>query len=101
MEKYNHLIPKLLKVSAIVLFKKIYYAMPKEKVSDRLRRHEEEHVRQQEKEGAIRFKLKYFAEYIKNLIKYRNHNQAYLNISYESEARKAEVKAWSLETGYR
>ena len=106
MEKYNHWLPKLLKVNGIVLFKVIYYAMPKNRVSNRLRKHEIEHFRQQEKEGSIKFKIKYFLEYLRNLIKYRNkwkfnikqplkyftdlHQIAYWNISYEIQAVEAE-----------
>ena len=90
INKYNHWIPKLLKVNAIVLFQVVYYAMAKEKVSDRLRKHEQEHVRQQEAEGNIVFKVKYSLEFIGNLIKYRSFSKAYRNISYEMEARKAE-----------
>ena len=87
--KYNHWLPKTLKVNAIVINKTIYFAMAADKVSDRLMRHEKEHVRQQEKEGFL-FYPKYFWEYLKNLVKYKNHNKAYWYISYEIKARKAE-----------
>ena len=90
--KYNHWIPKLLKVNAIVLFQTIYFAMTKNLVTERLIRHEKKHIEQQKKEGSIKFKIKYFLEYLKNLAKYRNHHRAYYYISYEIEARKAEVE---------
>ena len=88
--KYKHWIPKLLKVNAIVIFQTIYYAMPEEKVSDRLRRHEEKHVQQQREEGNIIFKIKYVYEFLVNYIKYRKFWKAYRNISFEVEARQAE-----------
>ena len=88
--KYNHWLPKLLNVNAIVLFQTIYYAMPQNKVSDRLRRHEEKHVEQQKEEGSIMFKVKYFYEFLVNYIRNRNYWKAYRNISYEVEAREVE-----------
>ena len=88
--KYNHWLPKLLKVNAIVLFQVIYYAMVKGEVSARLRRHEEKHVQQQQQEGSIIFKIKYVYEFTSNYIRYRNFWKAYRNISYEVEAREAE-----------
>lgn len=87
--KYNHWFPKLINVNAIVLFQTIYYAMPEEEVTERLRNHEEKHVEQQEEEGIL-FYPKYLKEYLINLIKYKNHNKAYWYISYEIEARRAE-----------
>ncbi|MFW6028997.1 MAG: hypothetical protein ACOCRO_01955 [Halanaerobiales bacterium] len=107
-EYYNHWFPKLIDVNGIVLFKRIYYAMPEEKISNRLRRHEETHIRQQEEIGSIKFKILYFVEYLQNLKKYRNkwrfsirdikgyfsnlHQIAYWNISYEIEAVENEFK---------
>ena len=88
--KYNHWLPKLLNVNAIVLFQTIYYAMPKEKVSNRLRRHEEKHVKQQEEEGFFWFLINYISEFLINYVRYFSFREAYLNISYEVEARRAE-----------
>ena len=87
--KYNHWLPKLIKVNAIVINKTIYFAMEKEEVTDRLLKHEKEHIKQQNEEGIL-FYPKYFLEYLKNLLKYKNHNKAYWYISYEIKARKAE-----------
>ena len=88
--KYNHWLPQLINVNAIVLLKTIYYAMPQKKVSDRLRRHEEKHVEQQEEEGSIIFKIKYVYEFVVNYVRYRKFWKAYKNISYEVEAKEAE-----------
>jgi len=90
MEKYNHWLPKLLRVAGVTIGKNIYYKNSKNLVSIKLRRHEKEHVKQYRQNGLIKFLFCYFYEYIKNLIKYRSHKKAYLNISYEIEARKAE-----------
>ena len=90
MQKYNHWLPKLLKVNGIVLFKTIYYRQKSIYVSDRLRWHEEKHVEQQEKEGSLIFKVKYVYEFVVNYIRYRKFWQAYRNISFEIEARQAE-----------
>ena len=90
--RYNHWLPKLLNVNAIVLFQNIYYAMPEEQVSDRLRRHEEKHVEQQKEEGSLIFKIKYVYEFLINYIRYRKFWEAYMNISYEVEAREAGIR---------
>ena len=92
MNKYNHWLPKLLNVSAIVLFKTIYYRQKSIYVSDRLRWHEEKHVEQQKEEGSIIFKIKYVYEFAVNYVRYRHFWKAYSNISYEIEARQAEVE---------
>ena len=90
MEKYNHWLPKFLRVAGVTIGKNIYYKNRKKLVSIKLRRHEKEHVKQYQQNGLIKFLFCYFFEYIKNLIKYRSHKKAYLNISFEIAARKAE-----------
>lgn len=52
----------------------------------KLLEHEMVHVKQYARDGFAKFILKYLGEYFFNLIKYRNHNKAYRNISYEKEA---------------
>ena len=88
IEHYNHWLPKLIKVNAITLGRHIFYA--EQKVSDRLRKHEEEHVLQYLEDGIIPFLICYFYEYIKNRSQGMSHYKAYKNISYEVEARNAE-----------
>lgn len=58
----------------------------------RLIAHEKVHVDQYREEGTARFLAKYFAEYLVNLIKYKNHHRAYREISYEIEARQVSAK---------
>lgn len=48
--------------------------------------HELVHFNQIQEAGLIKFYSKYLWDYIKNLIKYRNHKEAYMNIPYEVEA---------------
>ncbi|MFA4867386.1 MAG: hypothetical protein WC623_04265 [Pedobacter sp.] len=48
--------------------------------------HERIHLRQQLELLIIPFYLLYLINYVINLIKYRNHYRAYLNISFEKEA---------------
>ena len=66
-----------------------------ESPSQRLIRHEIEHIRQQKEDGIFKFLIIYFKEYFYlRLIKRKSHIRAYLSISYEKEARKAEKKKW-------
>ena len=53
-------------------------------------RHELEHFYQVERIGWIRFYSSYFFEFVRNFIKYRNWEVAYLTISYEAAARQSE-----------
>ena len=94
--KYNHWIPKMLtkiipkiRINAIVLFGTIYFAESEDQVDERLYQHELKHVEQQNNEGIL-FYFRYFYEYLKNRLKGMSHGKAYLLISYEIEARKAE-----------
>ena len=67
----------------------VYYN-PKVKITEALKRHENCHIQQVKRLGTIRFYGDYLIQYTKNLFKYRSHKDAYLNISYEIEARNAE-----------
>lgn len=57
--------------------------------------HEKIHLAQQIELMLIGFYVLYLLNYIYNLIKYRNHNKAYLNIVFEKEAYTMEA-----DTGY-
>jgi hypothetical protein len=48
--------------------------------------HEHVHVEQIEKIGWWKFYYSYLLEYVKNRFKGLNHNQAYMEISYEKDA---------------
>lgn len=60
--------------------------------------HELVHVRQFAEMGPSRFLTQYFGAYLRNLVKYRNHHQAYLEIPFEIEARR-EAALWAQKTG--
>lgn len=91
IEHYNHLLPKLMNVTAVTLGHHVYYAISKESISNRLRKHEMVHVIQYKQLGFMRFLYRYFKEYIGFRIKGLNHYRAYLEISYEKEARQKET----------
>jgi hypothetical protein len=55
--------------------------------------HELVHVRQYADRGTIRFLARYLADYARNLVRLRNHRQAYLAIPAEVEARR-EAERW-------
>jgi hypothetical protein len=48
--------------------------------------HERIHLKQQAELLVIPFYVLYLINYLANLVKYRNHNKAYLNIVFEREA---------------
>ena len=93
---FNHWLPKSLsklpgmRINAIVLFYTAYFYQPEEEVSERLLRHEKEHIRQQEEEGFLWFLINYISEFLINYVRYFSFQKAYRNIIYEIEARKAE-----------
>ncbi len=60
--------------------------------------HELVHVRQFAEQGTARFLFIYVADYLRGLVKHRNHHQAYLNIGFERSAR-AEVDQWAQRHG--
>ena len=88
-EHYNHWLPKLIRVNAVTLGQHVFYTEKKLEVSDRLRRHEKEHTKQYKRDGIAKFLLRYFYEYLKGRLKGMNHDEAYLNISYEIEERES------------
>lgn len=88
-EHYSHWLPKLFKAEAIVFGSHIFYVM--EHPSVFLRRHEKKHVEQYKEHGVIAFLCKYLLEYSIGRLRGLSHRQAYLNISFEVEARKAET----------
>lgn len=86
----EHWLPKLLRVQAITIWKTVYVA-PGVPYSERLRLHEEEHVRQWAKHGRIGFAVKYAWEYLEGRLSGMGHDEAYRTISFEVDARVAEA----------
>lgn len=64
-----------------ILLKKAGYEQDKEFIN-----HEKIHLFQQLELLLLGFYILYLLHYLYNLLKYRNHNQAYLNIVFEKEA---------------
>lgn len=56
--------------------------------------HELVHVRQYAETGTVRFLLRYLRDYVRGLVRLRDHRQAYLAIPTEVEAR-AEAREWA------
>ena len=68
----------------------IFFKHSEAETDPRIIKHESVHVAQIKRLGVILFYILYLCEYLKNLVIYRNHDQAYQNISFEIEAYRAE-----------
>lgn len=90
IEHYNHILPKLMKVTAVTFGKHVYYAIDSKQITNRLRTHEQAHVEQYRKLGFVNFLYKYISEYLSYRRKGYDHYHAYYEISYEKEAREKE-----------
>ncbi|RYZ52719.1 MAG: hypothetical protein EOP07_19095 [Proteobacteria bacterium] len=77
-------LPLLRQYSAIVLGRHCF--VKEATASDRLIRHELVHQEQIRRHGVILFYFTYVWEYLRNLWRYRSHDQAYRQISFEVEA---------------
>jgi len=93
--KYNHWYAKFLKfiwrskIVATVIYPYIFVSGSKKMASKyKILEHEMVHIKQIEKEGYLKFYVKYCFEFIINFFKYFSFKKAYLNISYEKEAYK-------------
>ena len=75
-----------LRNSAIALFPFILFKDEASKKDAVLLNHEKIHLRQQIELLIIPFYIIYLINYILNLVKYRNHFKAYMNIAFEKEA---------------
>ena len=88
--RYNSILFKLLPipkwVEAITIVNTIHFRYSVIDVDQNLVNHEMVHIKQIEKEGALKFYSKYLYYYLVNLVKYRDTKKAYMNIPYEKEA---------------
>lgn len=76
-------LPLLSQYGGIVLGRHAFFkGIPDES----LIKHEMVHQEQMDRHGVIKFYLIYVKDYIKGLVKYRNHWDAYYNIPFEVEA---------------
>lgn len=78
-------------VIAITLGRRIYVrGVLAADAFERLMRHELEHVRQVSELGLLRFLWRYLTEFARHWVRLRNFGAAYVSISFEIEARRAE-----------
>jgi hypothetical protein len=91
IEHYKHFLPRLMKVTAVTLGRHVFYAIDSKYITNRLRAHEMVHVLQYKDLGFFLFLYRYIGEYIRLRRKGYDHYHAYLNISFEIEAREKET----------
>ena len=96
--RYHHWafhLPMLRNHRGIVIGRNIWFKQGKEAVDESLLSHEMIHQEQMDRVGVISFYLIYLRDYFVNLLKIRNHRQAYLAIPFEREAYERESKVTS------
>lgn len=79
-------VPPLSFYGAIVLGRHCFTCYTKETMPQHIVDHEMVHQRQMDEVGVLMFYLIYLKDYLKNLIKHRNHWDAYYSIPFEREA---------------
>ncbi|QJD98339.1 hypothetical protein HH214_07945 [Mucilaginibacter robiniae] len=84
------MVVRRLKVSGMAVYPFILVQKPTDAHDPVIIRHETIHMKQAEELFIIPFYLLYLLNYLFNLYKYRNHDQAYLNIVFEREAYRCE-----------
>lgn len=103
--KFTRILTKLINVHGLAVGRRIYIAPHFVSLNSKnlkylpadLAAHEIAHTLQYKREGLIKFLYKYVSEYRKNLQKFDEQNartkqQAYLDISFEIEAREVAAK---------
>jgi hypothetical protein len=91
IEHYNHFLPRLMKVTAVTLGRHVLYAIDSKMITHRLRTHEMAHIEQYKALGFFRFLYRYIKEYYLLRKQGYDHFNAYLNISFEIDAREKEI----------
>ena len=71
---------------AIVLWPFIFFKNKLEMTSPNILRHELIHLDQMRRHTVLGFYLLYVWQYFRGLVKYKNHQKAYLEIAFEKEA---------------
>ncbi|NJM09327.1 MAG: hypothetical protein HC883_00045 [Bdellovibrionaceae bacterium] len=89
-QRYDHWIPRLLRVEAIVLYPYMLFSSKQGAVDARTLRHEWQHVHQINFVGVWRFYLSYILFYIAFRVAGESDYIAYSRIPWEEEARAAE-----------
>lgn len=80
-----------LNVNAMALYPFILLRSDAMRNDEVLLNHEQIHLRQQIELLVLPFYVLYLLNYLVNLIRYRNHQKAYMSISFEQEAYKMEA----------
>jgi len=91
IEHYNHFLPRFMKVTAVTFGHHVFYAIDSSLITNRLRMHEMVHIEQYNTLGFFRFLYRYIKEYYLLRRQGFDHFNAYLNISFEKEAREKEI----------
>lgn len=89
---------KRLPANGMTIFPFILLKHPNSKTDKALINHEKIHIRQQLELLIFAFYLLYLINYAINLIKYKNHRLAYMNIVFEQEAYFADKDLGYLKT---
>lgn len=85
-ESWIFKLPWMKPYAAIVLGRSIHFKYPKHLVNEVVVHHELVHQTQMDQHGVIGFYLKYVWYYVKNIVKYKSHWEAYYAIPFEKEA---------------
>lgn len=89
--KYRHWafrLPLLRRYRGIVVGRRIWFKNGPDEISAELLRHEMIHQEQMDRHTVPLFYLIYLKDYLRNLLRYHNHDLAYWNIPFEIEARE-------------
>jgi len=85
MKYWSIIFPKL-PASAMAIYPLMFFKYSHLKNEPSIIRHEQIHFRQQIELLILPFYVLYLISYLYNLLKYQNHDKAYLNICFEKEA---------------
>lgn len=84
--KYPVVCVPFIPATGMAIFPFILVKRPEIKQHARIINHEYIHLRQQLELFILPFYILYLSHYFINLVRYKNHHQAYLNIVFEREA---------------
>lgn len=84
--KYPIIYAPFMHVNGMALFPFIVLSKKKFKNNPQIIQHEIIHLKQQLELLILPFYILYLLNYLVNLLRYKNHNKAYLNIIFEKEA---------------
>lgn len=77
---------------AVTFRQTTWWTVGTDMISDAWRRHEDCHKAQYARDGWFLFTRRYIWQWLAGIFKYRSITQAYLNVSYEVEARQAAAR---------